>query len=257
MFPQDGSFIQNFIYFWHIILHQTLMKEITRDFDPNIFHPFYIIRRELKKKMEKFAPALSGRLLDFGCGSKPYESLFHVDEYIGLDYYNEGHPHENESIDVFYDGHTFPFEDGHFDSILCSEVVEHIFNLPDILSELARVLKKDGLLLITCPFVWNEHEVPFDYARYTQFALKSLLEKAGFEIVNFEKSGNYRLALTQLKVLYNYNHARKIFGNFFLMRWFYKTFFVCLPNMYGLFLNQMLPADDSLYLNNIILAKKK
>ncbi len=233
------------------------MKEITRDFDPNIFHPFYIIRRELKKKMEKFAPALSGRLLDFGCGSKPYKSLFHVDEYIGLDYYNEGHPHENELIDVFYDGKTFPFEEGHFDSVLCSEVVEHIFNLPEILLELARVLKKDGLLLLTCPFVWNEHEVPFDFARYSQFALKSLLENAGFEIVNFEKSGNYRLALTQLKVLYNYNHAKKLMGNFFLFRWLYKALFVFIPNAWGLFLNKILPNDETLYLNNIVLARKK
>ena len=249
--------MQNFIYFWHIILHTTYMKKITRDFDPNIFHPFYIIRRELKRKMEKFAPALNGRLLDFGCGSKPYESLFRVDEYIGMDYYNEGHPHENEMIDVFYDGKTFPFADNHFDSVLCSEVIEHIFNLPEILLEINRVLKKDGQVLFTCPFVWNEHEVPFDFARYSRFALKSLLEKAGFEIVRFEKAGNYRLAITQLKVLYNYNHAKKIMGNFFLARWFYKSFFVFLPNAWGLFLNSILPNDETLYLNNIVLARKK
>lgn len=249
--------MQNFIYFWQNILHSTRMKKITRDFDPNIFHPFYIIRRELKKKMEKFAPALNGRLLDFGCGSKPYESLFQVDEYIGMDYYNEGHPHENEMIDVFYDGKTFPFEDQHFDSVLCSEVIEHIFNLPEILLELNRVLKKDGQVLFTCPFVWNEHEVPFDYARYSRFALKSLLENAGFEIISFEKAGNYRLAITQLKVLYNYNHAKKIMGNFFLMRWFYKSFFVFLPNACGLFLNSILPNDETLYLNNVVLARKK
>ncbi|MBS1730963.1 MAG: class I SAM-dependent methyltransferase [Bacteroidetes bacterium] len=233
------------------------MKEITRDFDPNIFHPFYIIRRELKKKMEKFAPSLHGRLLDFGCGSKPYESLFQTEEYIGLDYYNEGHPHENENIDVFYDGKNFPFEDNHFDCILCSEVVEHIFNLPEILLEMNRVLKKDGLLLLTCPFVWNEHEVPFDFARYSQFALKSLLENAGFEIVRFEKSGNFILAITQLKVLYFYNHCKRLLGNFFLLRWIYKGLFVFIPNAGGLLLNLILPKDHSLYLNNIVLAKKK
>lgn len=232
-------------------------QSINRDFDPNPFHPFYIIRRALKEKMEKFAPSLKGHLLDFGCGSRPYESLFHVASYTGMDYYNEGHPHENERIDVFYDGKKIPFPDAHFDSVLCSEVFEHIFNLPEILMEINRVLKKDGRMLVTCPFVWNEHEVPHDYARYTQFALRDMFEKAGFEVLDFEKSGNYRLAITQLKVLYNYNHARKMLGNATFVRWFFKSFFVFLPNMYGLFLNNILPKDDSLYLNNIILVCKK
>ncbi len=174
-----------------------------------------------------------------------------------MDYYNEGHPHDNEHIDVFYDGKEIPFPDAHFDSILCSEVFEHIFNLPEILQELHRVLKQNGRMLVTCPFVWNEHEVPHDYARYSQYALKDLFTKAGFEIEQFEKSGNYRLAITQLKVLYNYNHARRMLGNFVLSRWFFKSFFVFLPNIYGLFLNSILPKDDSLYLNNIVLVRKK
>ena len=53
--------------------------------------------------------------MDFGCGSKPYKSLFNVEEYLGVDYYNEGHPHENEQIDVFYDGKNLPFPDNYFD----------------------------------------------------------------------------------------------------------------------------------------------
>ena len=45
---------------------------------------------------------LNGVLLDFGCGSKPYSSLFKVDEYNGVDFENEGHPHDNEQIDIFF-----------------------------------------------------------------------------------------------------------------------------------------------------------
>ena len=130
------------------------------------------------KKIRQFAPQLQGRLLDFGCGTKPYRGLFtNVSEYIGLDFENEGHSHRNENIDVMYDGKTIPFADKHFDSVFSSEVFEHIFNLEQMIPELNRVMKKGAKLFVTCPFVWNEHELPNDYARYTQFALRHLLEK--------------------------------------------------------------------------------
>jgi len=53
---------------------------------------------------------LSGKLLDFGCGRKPYKHLFSFDEYIGLDIVESGHNHEDEEIDVYYDGTKIPFE---------------------------------------------------------------------------------------------------------------------------------------------------
>jgi len=230
---------------------------VTREFVPLITHPYFFIRRYLYKALKKHATALTGRLMDFGCGSKPYRELFNVDEYIGVDFQNEGHPHINEQIDVFYDGKHLPFADSYFDSVLCSEVFEHVFNLDEILQEINRVLKEGGNILITCPFVWNEHEVPFDFARYTRFALKSILAKNGFEIIEFEKTGNFFTTITQLRVLYFhtvlYNRMRKLF----LLRWLYKIFFVAIPNFAGLCLSKLLPAESSLYLNNVVLAKKK
>ena len=140
--------------------------------------------------------------MDFGSGSKPYRSLFKVEEYVAVDFYNEGHPHDNEQIDIFYDGKQLPFSDSHFDSVLCSEVFEHIFNLEEILKEINRVMKPEGKILITCPFSWNEHEVPHDFARYTQFALHDILKRNGFQIINFQKTGNFITTITQLWILY-------------------------------------------------------
>ncbi len=142
-------------------------------------NPFYFIRRALLKKVEEYAPQLSGKLLDFGCGSKPYQSLFtRASEYTGLDYEGEGHSHVNEKVDVYYDGKKTPFANQTFDSVFSSEVFEHIFNIDEILPEINRVMKKGGKILITCPFVWHEHEVPVDYARYTTVCVEAFAGKA-------------------------------------------------------------------------------
>lgn len=230
---------------------------INKEFNPGLSHPFYFIRRGLLNAIRENAGALNGRLLDFGCGSKPYQSLFRVDEYIGLDFEKTGHDHSNEQIDVYYDGKTIPFEAGHFDSVLCSEVAEHLFDLPSSLSEMNRVLKKGGRILITCPFVWGEHEVPYDYARYTKYALNDLLEKNGFQIVKFDKKGNFMEAITQMRALY----FAGAFGTFFSKlslpgRLIFKSA-VFLINSWGMFKSWVLPARHELYLSNIIIAEKK
>lgn len=227
------------------------------EFSPSIFHPFYFIRNGLKEAIESASGALHGKLLDFGCGSKPYKSMFRVDEYIGVDYENEGHPHHNEQIDVFYNGKNIPFPDGTFDSVLCSEVFEHVFNLNEVIAELNRVTKTGGHMLITCPFVWNEHEVPHDFARYTLFALKDILEKNGYEVVSSTKSGNFITTLAQLRVLYFKQVFQKPMSKVLPGRWLYKLLFVAAPNLIGVVMNMIFPSDQSLYLNNVVLARKK
>src|SRR5262245_45614230 len=120
-------------------------KAVSKQFKPSRTNPFYFIRRSLYDKIKQLAPHLHGRLLDFGCGSKPYESRFtNSNEYIGLDFESEGHSHANENIDVIYDGKRIPFDDEHFDSVFSSEVFEHIFNLEEVIPEIKRVLKKQG-----------------------------------------------------------------------------------------------------------------
>ena len=65
---------------------------------------------------------MQGKVLDFGCGKKPYQSLFtNAEEYIGVDYEGEGHSHQNETIDVFYDGKKIPFENNTFDNIFVAK----------------------------------------------------------------------------------------------------------------------------------------
>lgn len=234
---------------------------VPKDYNPSFSHPLYYIRKGLYNKISLYSRELNGRLMDFGCGSKPYQSLFtNVTEYIGLDYAGEGHSHEQESIDVYYDGKTIPFENETFDSVLSSEVFEHLFALQQLLPEIARVTKKGGKFLITCPFVWEEHEIPVDYARYTRFALQDMLEKNGFEIEVIDKNGHFLLALHQLFVLYIHDHwLHKVwfFSRFSLFRKLVRHMVVPFLNGSFRLLEPLLPKSDKLYLNTIVLARKK
>ena len=84
---------------------------------------------------------MNGKLLDVGCGSKPYENIFNVEEYIGVDIDNEI-TRDKKKADFFYDGKDLPFEKEIFDIVLCSEVVEHVFEPNKFLNEINSVLKK-------------------------------------------------------------------------------------------------------------------
>jgi SAM-dependent methyltransferase len=233
---------------------------VSKDFNPPISHPLYFIRKGLYNKINLYAPQMSGNLLDFGCGAKPYKDLFvNTSEYIGLDFESEGHIHINEQIDFYYDGINIPFEDNRFDSIFTSEVFEHVFELEKILPEIARVLKVNGKILITCPFVWEEHEIPNDFARYTQFALKSMLENNGFRILTIDKNGHFILALHQLFILYlNDFWLNKVylFSNFIFFKKIIRQVVVPFFNFLFLLIEPIFPKSEKLYLNNIILAEK-
>jgi|SRR5450432_477951 len=216
------------------------------------FHPFYFIRRDLYKNISRHTGLLSGNLLDFGCGRKPYEDLFRVNTYTGVDLENTGHDHNLSRVDVYYDGKTIPFGNDYFDSLFCSEVLEHVFNPDEILTEIHRVLKKGALTLITTPFCWNEHEVPFDYARYSSFGMKHLLEKNGFRVQSIVKSGHFSRVYFQLGALYFY----EIFKKFGPAGKIAAQLFITPINLMGSVLSAILPHNKSMYFNNIIIAEK-
>lgn len=230
---------------------------VNREFNPSIIHPYYFIRKNLYRKIGEYADQLKGDLLDFGCGSKPYKSLFRqATSYTGVDFENPGHPHVYEQIDYFYDGKRLPFEGGRFDCIFCSEVFEHLFNLDEILPELNRVLKPGGKMLITCPFVWPEHEKPHDFARYTVFALKSMLENNGFETLVIDKAGDFFTAIYQIRMVYLNDVCIPKLSLPFLVKTARITV-IPLSNLAGLLFHKLLPENKDLYLNNIVLAQKK
>jgi SAM-dependent methyltransferase len=155
-------------------------------------------------------------------------------------------------VDVYYDGKHLPFENETFDSLFCSEVVEHIFDPDEILKELNRVLKPGAKALITVPFSWNEHETPYDYARYTSFGITHLLEKNGFRIVAIKKTGSFARVNFQNWALYFFELFKKWGKPGYVL----SLVFIIPINIIGSLLCLLLPRNESLYFTNIVLAEK-
>lgn len=229
---------------------------IDEQFNPKIIglfiNPFYFARKGLYKHVSELIRNLNGRVLDIGCGQKPYQNICNYEEYIGLEI-DTPQNRQNKKADFFYNGVTMPFSDNYFDSIISNQVFEHVFNPNEFLRETNRVLKMDGVFLITVPFVWDEHEQPYDYARYSSFGLKHILNDNGFEIIEHRKSNNGLEVIFQLLNDYIYKITVTKNGYFNLI----ITLFLMAPvNIIGLLLSKLLPKNNDLYLDNIVLVKK-
>ncbi len=216
-----------------------------------ITNPFYIARKGLLKSIREMGKNITGRTLDVGCGTKPYEKYFNSSEYVGLEVENTIHCDDTKA-DYFYNGKKFPFNNNEFDSLVTNQVFEHVFNPDDFLYEVNRVLKKDGTLLMTVPFVWDEHEQPFDFARYSSFGIKSVLEKKGFEIIEQKKIVPDFSVIVQLINAYLYKVTSKVR----IIRNIVIVLIMFPLNVIGIFSSKIFPSNKDLYLDNIILAKK-
>lgn len=240
------------------LLH--IIKKILRkqDFQPTLLgivvSPVYIVRRGLYQNIKQLAPLISGDILDFGCGSKPYENLFkNAKTYLGCDIKISGHSHKDSKIGQFYDGKDLPFENSSFDAVVSFEVFEHIFNLPEILLEINRVIKPNGYLLVTVPFAWGEHEIPFDFARYTSFGITHVLSNTGFEVVEIKKTTTYVLAVFQMLIAYLYQHVLPKNKLFYV----FQLFIIFPMNTFALILNAVLSKKYQYFCNTVVLAKKQ
>lgn len=227
-----------------------------QQFQPNIFgmfvNPFYFARKGLYENISAFADKITGKTLDIGCGQKPYESLFSSSQYVGLEIDTQEN-RQNKKANLFYNGKTFPFQDGEFDSVIANEVFEHVFNPNEFLEEIHRVLRTGGILLMTVPFCWDEHEQPNDFARYSSFGLKAILQKHSFAVIEQKKSINdIRVAFQILNAyIYKKTVTKNVYVNLLV------TLFLISPfNLMGELLSKVLPKNDDLYLDNIVLARK-
>ena len=215
-------------------------------------NPFYFARLGLANAMKRYSKSLNGRLLDVGCGTKPYRSLFVVDEYVGLDIASES-SRKRGIADYFYDGNIFPFPAQEFDAVLCNQVLEHVFNPNEFLGEISRVMKPGAKMVLTVPFIWDEHEQPYDYARYSSFGLKALLERNGFRILKQEKLGADVSTLFQLTNAYLYKITEQ--WNKYI-RLLFTLFVMGLVNLTGLVARYIFPKNPDLFLDHVVLVEK-
>jgi SAM-dependent methyltransferase len=161
----------------------------------------YVIRTGLLNAVKASLPSLHGTLLDVGCGQMPYRDLIlqHADvqQYIGLDIHNPGYQ-KRRLPDLFWDGSAIPLADASVDTVIATELFEHLPDFDLVLREMGRVLKPGGALFFTVPFLWPLHDSPWDFCRYTPYALRRHLEGNGFDVRHITGLGGWNASLAQM-----------------------------------------------------------
>lgn len=139
-------------------------------------------RYRLWQENAAFAAAIpqGALVLDAGAGEAPYQSLFRHTRYESADFQKVNKPYAPSTY--VCDLKSIPVEDNRFDFIVFNQVMEHLPEPKLVLDELYRVLKPGGKMIYTGPLFYEEHEQPYDFYRYTQFALQYLFNTAGFSI---------------------------------------------------------------------------
>lgn len=144
---------------------------------------------------------LSGDVLDIGCGrmrhKKSILSGVNVRRYIGLDL-EAGKFSYSVKADAYWDGIRMPFSDNSLDSALLLEVIEHCPDPLIVLQETQRVLKPNGIIFFSTPFLYQLHGTPYDYHRPTPFELELLFRSAGFDRIQSVASGHWDASLGQM-----------------------------------------------------------
>ena len=148
-----------------------------------VFYPDWLILRELAAHVKRSLSEVgTGRLLDLGCGEKPFLVYRppNVTDWVGLDV------PENPHADVHGYADALPFEHDSFNTVLCTELLEHVTKPERVVREIARVLKPGGYVVLTVPLYFPIHEEPYDFFRYTPYGLRFLFEGAGLEVIRLE-----------------------------------------------------------------------
>lgn len=182
-----------------------------------IFQPdIYLLDEQVRKS----ARYISGCVLDVGAGSiNRYGKYFKFDKYVRMD-----HAH-GEKVDAIGSADSIPFPDESFDSVVCTQVFEHLENPEKSAREIYRVLKPGGYLLLTVPQTNELHEEPYDFFRYTKYGLASLFGSAGFILEQEHQRGGFYSTNAQMDIRYVVDllalYQRPIIGRIFSKLIFY------------------------------------
>jgi len=140
-----------------------------------------------------------GVLVDVGCGKAPYFGIYRsiVTRSVGVDW--DSSIHTSDQVDIKCDlNQKIALPDAFADTVLCTDVLEHLFEPQRAWNEIARILKPGGKAIIGVPFLYWIHEAPHDYHRYTAFALRKYAAAAGLAVESLEAAGGLSQVLADL-----------------------------------------------------------
>lgn len=129
-----------------------------------------VLNRELNRLIERLNESQPSKVLDVGAKDAPYAENIHCDQYLTLDLDPAHDP------DLCCDVHDIDSHDNAFDAIIATEVLEHTHSPRRVVSEIHRVLKPEGICLLSVPFIYQYHPDPKDYFRYTRDSLRTFFQ---------------------------------------------------------------------------------
>ena len=149
--------------------------------------PDHLHVQPLWQHLQQAAQYASGTLLDLGCGNAPYRIWFgpRTTQYITADY-----PPVSPGVMVACNSLELPFRARRFDTVLCTQVLEHVPKPWLMAEEVGRVLKPGGILILSCPQYWPLHEEPHDFFRFTVYGLQALFPKTGWDWLEHQQQGS-------------------------------------------------------------------
>lgn len=185
----------------------------------------------------------SDLLVDIGCGPLTNQELLKERNTIYID------GADFDGINLVCDfSKSLPMKQNSIDGILCSNVIEHLPEPQVCFNEIHRVMKSGGEALILVPFIIKLHQEPYDFHRYTKYALKFYAKKAGFSIVDVKEVGGISNILgtilkTAIKVSSNPIYKLGLRSQYFIWRVLRKLFdddspSAILPQGYALYLKK-------------------
>lgn len=234
------------------------MQKAIRSYISPLFLTRFYLRRDVRYFAKKYR--FEGKILDVGCGQKPYKNYFANSEYVGIDFkeYSGSKDFPEDKPDYYFDDSysenlILPFESGSFDHAVSFQALEHHRKPELMIFEMARITKRGGFILLTCPFIYALHEEPKDFQRLTHHKLKDFFEKNNCEIIKVKKQGGFFSVVSSLAgEQLNYFAARSKL-NYFLAG-------ICLPLLlllqYTSILIDFFVRPKKIFINYIILAKK-
>lgn len=144
-------------------------------------HPQWFMFRDQRRDRRWVGDRARGRVLDVGCADGWARDVLAHCDYVGLDYPTTASGLYGTRPQVFADGAHLPFATASFDTVLLLEVLEHVAEPEQVLAEISRVLKPEGVFLVSVPFLYPLHDAPHDYRRYTAPGLAYALTRAGLQ----------------------------------------------------------------------------
>jgi SAM-dependent methyltransferase len=132
----------------------------------------------------------SGSLLDLGCGFVPlygvYKDLVRETTCVDWELSEHPSPHLDFRCDM---NKALPLPDCAYDTILLTDVLEHIHDPFTLWREMVRVLRPGGKMIVGVPFLYHIHEAPHDYFRYTEHTLRLFCDRHGLTVISLDAFG--------------------------------------------------------------------